>query len=433
MRMAWLLSICLFPAIALATIQAPSNPPPPLPVGSRAFLEDSFAPYQNCENCSRSEKFLRILQLRQRFDALGLPLAQDLMPLPGFYAPEDSRFPEGVRSAADSVLKVFVITSYRTAPTEELNQFLHDPNTARLGLHYHYMKFYLNRCLRESQQSCAIPLARDGGSAVIAGSEHILFTSMHVVLSTFLKSLESTNEVERVHAFQASQEALDSQEPLPWLVMDKRGNVVSTPDFQPLRVRRWGERFLPEFLRRTGQNFLPIDDYVELVSEGSLGKPLAIATEIPAKGENIFHLGWPTCTGCYDRPAEKQRPDMRRIHFHAQISRYPFPDADGESQAVTVGKMMEELENTVLLDSADAVGGMSGGAMVDQRGALLGFSSAIRNMPARGFYSVRPGYWSTLRPSDQMDRWEEAMRANLVGQETRLFLKRIVGPEQDAR
>jgi hypothetical protein len=297
----------------------------------------------------------------------------------GFYSEGDSRIPPPVSSATASVFRVAL-------PDRTAQQKISIANIAGI-----YWSTYANLAgnaaftvvaqaqideCRSRQVNlfddppCTISRAVDEGTAFLAGDGRTLWTALHVVKDG-LGFAEASDVIGQ-----------PGSEKVALFVFNKRGETVIDPYRDVVTIRSLGASATQYTADEDGST-LDGRDFASFTLPASIGTPLSTALARPARGEPVYLLGYPTCTGCSEN-ADKPNKDYS--------TRAPGPDSDGASLRVTFGEVADlnyldavfaENANTIsprlLITTNDAIDGNSGGPALNAQGEVLGLASFVKD------------------------------------------------------
>lgn len=300
-----------------------------------------------------------------------LSFASQLKAEPGFYESTDERIPEAVRKAAESVFYFsYKDVEYTIDTMAELEEsYANSAN--RFSAFSQVRLIYLKKCLNSPNP---VPCKISGfneGSIVLAGANNVLFTASHVLGSdmvnlrddfgSFEKFLQAMNPVAPIE-FLLSYDAMVKDEDnksvrgvKPFFASsDKLENKPkSRIVFTGIRDEK-----VPDIVNEISRE----RDFSIIKTSVAINKPyLKINKAKPEVGSTIYLLGYPVSAS--GRPSNM--------------------NSNGRQLFITKGKVLEgspvfeshgyNRENVVTFDTdADGCNRMSGGAAVDENGALLG-------------------------------------------------------------
>jgi hypothetical protein len=299
--------------------------------------------------------------------ALLLLFSWKALALPGFYTADKAQIPAKVKEAGKSVFSLIVLSEDEKQYPEFFTHVLNekyllwskspDAQTRRVA---QVAKAYFDHCKSLRQALCRAPLktgAIAGGSGILIGPGGTeLWTAGHVFEEPFRQALQSLslNDV---------QDLVRLGRTFKTIIFDSEGRLVAHPFNNKLKlVYSASGAIVPRANPETKV------DNIKFELEKPIGRGLEIAPAIKP-GENIYSVGYPACTGCaatYGSLTEKVMSG----------SRFPHPDAGQFDQQFTLGQVLG-LDGNLINTDADANGGMSGGAALDEEGRVLGINSAV--------------------------------------------------------
>ena len=286
---------------------------------------------------------------------------------PGFYTVDQPEIPSKVKQASKAVFSLIVLNEDENTYPEIFSHVLEEKfrtwsqapeaHTRRVA---QVAKIYLDQCKAESKALCRAPLkvgAIAGGSGLLLGESGTeMWTAGHVFEEPFRQALQKikSNDV---------QELVRRQMSFKVLIFDAENRLVAHPFNNKMKLVYSASA---EIVPRANPT-IQIDN-LRFELEKSLGKGLEIAPAIKP-GTNVYSVGYPSCTGC----AQKYGSIEEKL---LSGTRFPYRDASNFDHQVTLGQVLDQ-EGTVITTNADAQGGMSGGAALDEEGRVLGINSAV--------------------------------------------------------
>lgn len=312
-----------------------------------------------CPGCSLAS--LQFDNLRRRAE-----LAKSQITLkPGFYPINQEGIPAKVREAGRSVFSLIILNEDENVYPEYFTHVLGeltekwaaspDPQARRVA---QVAKLYFDRC--KGQVLCRAPLkegAIAGGSGVLIGASGTeLWSAGHVFEEPFRQALARRQS-------QDVQDLVRAGQTFKVIIFDSLGKLVAHPYNNQVRlVYSASSHIVPRANPETKV------DTLRFQLSSPIGRGLEVAREIK-RGENIYSVGYPACTGCADRYASNDEKLLAG-------TRFPHPDATAFDHQVTLGQVLA-LDENLVVTNADANGGMSGGATLDSEGRVVGLNSAV--------------------------------------------------------
>jgi len=311
---------------------------------------------------------------------------------PGFYTIQSPEVPAKVKQASRAVFSLIILSDdesrFPESKTQELGQLQQklfaspEPHKQRVA---QVVKLYWEKCRQQNQRVCRAPInegATGGGSAVLIGAAgKDLWTAGHVFEQPFrqaLQKLQSDNVQDLVMRHQSFKV----------LIFNSENKLVAHPFNNSLHLAYSAS---DSVVPRLGPNIQ--QDTLRFELKNSLGQGLEIANQL-REGANIYSVGYPACTGC----AEKYNSMEERL---VSGTRFPHRDATQFDHQITLGQILSQ-DNNLIITNADAHGGMSGGATLDEDGRVIGINSAVGVTVSSPHYLAdrrlklsRPTVWST--------------------------------------
>jgi hypothetical protein len=221
----------------------------------------------------------------------------DITLKPGFYTTEQAEIPEAVRQASRSVFSLIILgedeNTYPEFYTHVLGELAAqwalspESQTRRVA---QVARVYFEHC--QGRALCRAPLksgAIAGGSGVLIGAKGTeIWTAGHVFEEPFRQALAKRQ------AF-GVQVLVHLGQTFKVIIFDSQGKLVAHPfDTQVKLIYSASDSIVPRANPETKV------DIVKFELSRPLGRGLEIAPEV-ARGENIYSVGYPACTGCADR------------------------------------------------------------------------------------------------------------------------------------
>ncbi len=294
----------------------------------------------------------------------------------GFYKPDSAHLPTAVRKAAKSVFAVTVPAGKRVSVAEIFGnhslekiaaKILATPESENLSPAEKAVLLYqIRNCIQQQSKKCNMFEGVSLGSAFVTGDGRDLRTALHVI-EDFARDARATG-------------ASDS---IPIFILDQKGDVLFGPHNLKATVAATYEGALDADLfsgRDEGRFGL---DQVLIKLERPIALPLIIADQPLMEGEEAFIAGVPKKTD--DRAG------------------YKVPDSDGMSVRISKGTVLRNrslierletaglsikdstaanLQNEATTLTADGAPGLSGGAILNKQGEVVGVYNA--GLPVEG-------------------------------------------------
>jgi hypothetical protein len=304
---------------------------------------------------------------------------------PGFFSPQNASVPEDVKKASSSVFELRVIGARDQSLALEADvrgnkgsQVLADiRKKAKTGYFddkdWIVIERQVKRCQRftdqKAQEHCVILLDIRPGTGFVAKRGNVLWTAFHVANRFF----------ETVQTFMNTpiEAQLESGGEVRLFVFNHQGQLVVDPYLELVKPIFWPKQTA---VATISQKFYAQDsDVIGFELERKIAEPLKIGTA--HLKETVFNIGFPSCTGCKNSNREEQDKDE-------YADRTPYPNAPGGTLMLSKGILLDgrltlkalqadalsslfDLEH-MFFTSADAVGGSSGGPMLNAKGEVIG-------------------------------------------------------------
>lgn len=315
--------------------------------------------------------------------------------IPGFHRPDAAMVPAPVARAARSVVKVITPFSYRSVPTADFPQLasqivVKDDSIRRAAFDQH------RHCVAENAPSCLIPTSGEIGTGFVIGDGRTVMMSGHVVRDGYLAEQTEIREL------------VPARTVLPFFIYDANDRLVASPFDSKIVVREVGPA------DPTLQVEPASDDYISLQLSRPIAPPIPLARRVTTD-EPTYAIGFPARTigGAANGKTAYELLDGTRA---------PFPDTDGIRQYVSIGNLLKFDPNKIKqfewrmrkaapagigdhtrieTTTNDGNGGISGGAVVNARGELIGVV-ALQSLSFGGGalsylqFTARPKDWPAL-------------------------------------
>ncbi len=229
-------------------------------------------------------------------------------------------------------------------------------------------------CRKEkNEKQCALFLTIERGTAFLAGGDgSYLLTNAHIV-NRFLK-VAAKNESKSVLDY------LKTPQWVPIFLFDHSGELVFDPYSTQPAIVKFGVPSLQAFF--SGSSWYGDDsDYVVIQLPKPLGTPLKIAPT-RVTGENLYHLGFASCTGCELNPnttdpeLNRDRKDKGNSNGKNLYWNPSGPLFDLATTAEILNAPAKYFEGSHksnwIFFSSDAQVGMSGGPILNGNGEAVG-------------------------------------------------------------
>lgn len=286
---------------------------------------------------------------------------------PGFYTADQDEVPAKVKQAAKSVFSLVILNEDESVYPEIFTHVLEekfrtwsqsqDNQTRRVA---QVVKVYLDKCREEGKALCRAPLsvgAIAGGSGVLIGAGGTeLWTAGHVFEEPFRQALRRIGSGD-------VQDLVRMGKTFKVLIFNSESRLVAHPYNNTVKLVYSAS---PSVVPRLNPEIKT--DNIRLELQKSIGPGLEIAAHIKP-GENTYSVGYPSCTGCTDKYGSAQERLLSG-------TRFPHRDATNFDQQFTLGQVLGQ-EDNLIVTNADAQGGMSGGATLDEEGRVIGINSAV--------------------------------------------------------
>ncbi len=183
---------------------------------------------------------------------------------------------------------------------------------------------------KSSGKKCRVSTFMQRGSAFIFGSSKTLWTASHVLKDGFAPKDVS-----------------------PVFVLDSQGKFINNPYVDVPVINQGGP-----------DSSDPTKDYAKLVYTKELGTPLQLAPDGPKEREELFAIGFPSCTNCQN----ENEPMIDRQ------ARKTGPDSPGNDQRVSRGRPYRRWLTPLVNTTVDLIPGNSGGPGVNAQGQVFGLA-----------------------------------------------------------
>lgn len=320
------------------------------------------------------------------FEAMGTSGTPEIETQLGFRLLSDKSTPAYLRSAAQSVFEVRVPSispeSFRVMDleSEEFRDFQKIINSLPEEKFSKQERVVVEKqieyCRRQNNShACDIMLHIEKGTSFLAGGDgSYLLTNAHVV-DRYLTSMAKAEG-------KSVPEYLERPQWVPIFIFDSSGNLVLDPYLNyPALVKFGTPSLMTLLLGSFGRWYSEDSDYVVLKLPKVLGKPLKIAKSFEP-GDNLYHLGFPACTGCDANPNKTDPEENRdRKHFGNSNGKDLYWNPPGKSYSVEQASQIlktppdfferSNLKSWIFF-SSDGQVGMSGGPIINEKGEVVG-------------------------------------------------------------
>lgn len=279
---------------------------------------------------------------KKRFDLIKNPITTR----PGFHSLNENWVPDAVRKASKSVYSIFVFSIKPELSDDQtpslvgtFKDFYHPP--ARLDSFFDQMiRAHIGACPEKGGCQVSWSGMASGSAFLVGESGRELWTANHIFTPVTENGvLEDLKNIE-IYIFDENQKLVAHP-------FNNSFRLVSTANAGPIP--------------RDGSCAM---DFVKLELKNPIGRGLRLAKEVPEAGAPVYHLGYPNRTG-------DERDYKNNGEWLNQGTRYPFPDAKGETLSVTAGVILPQHKENMILSNADGTNGMSGGVGVNEEGEAL--------------------------------------------------------------
>ncbi len=312
---------------------------------------------KQCPGCSLAA--LQFHNNQQR----ALKVGSQITLKPGFYTTSHDEVPLKVKEAAKSVFSLIVLNEdestypefFKHTLVEKVAAWKNSPDSQARRV-AQVVQLFIDRC--KDSALCRAPLqsgAIAGGSAVLMGASGTeLWTAGHVFEVPFRQMLlrDGSTDVQTLvgRTFKV-------------IVFNSEGVMVAHPYANRVTLAYSASREIVPLM-----NPNTAVDTLRFELEKPIGRGLEVASNINP-GANIFSVGYPACTGCAAKYASVTEKLLAG-------TRFPHRDATPFDLQFTLGQVLVK-DAHAIITNADANGGMSGGATLDEEGRVVGINSSV--------------------------------------------------------